>query len=57
VAWEGILQSLSGASGDSAADILTILTSKYSAFRRTLVGKAPSASHPLISRIVALASE
>jgi hypothetical protein len=57
VAWEGIYQSLCSASGDSAADILTVLASKYSAFRRTLVGKAPSASHPLISRIVALSSE
>jgi hypothetical protein len=57
VAWEGILQSLGGASGDSAADILTVLTSKYSVFRRALVGKAPSASHMLLSRVVALSSE
>jgi hypothetical protein len=57
VAWEGILQSLSGASGKNAADILTVLTSKYLAFRSALVRKAPSASHPLISRITALASK
>jgi hypothetical protein len=33
VAWEGILQSLGGASGDSEADILVVLISKYSFFR------------------------
>jgi hypothetical protein len=57
VAWEGILQSLSGASGDSAADILVVLFSEYSVFRRALVGRAPATSHQLLSRVAALASE
>jgi hypothetical protein len=57
LAWEGVLQSLSGAAGDNAADILAILASKYSAFRRTLVDKAPSTSQPLLSGVAVLASK
>jgi hypothetical protein len=57
VAWESSFQSLSGAAGDNAADILAVLTSKYSSFRRALVGKPITAAHPLVGRIAALASE